>query len=120
MIANATTLILGAGASAPTYPVGAELLQKIAGSYLKGSARERLAVRLSRSMLSSVDAFLAEPGNSDLVEEGKAALAEALLPCERKEPPAWYALLFNAIRVEKSAQYSKQLKVVTFNYDLSL
>ena len=120
MIANRTTLILGAGASAPTYPTGAALIDRITESYTKGSERERFAVRMRNSMLPSIDAFLAEEGNSDLVEHGRKAIAEVLLPCEQKASPPWYRLLFNAIRSPRSTKHSKRLQVVTFNYDLSL
>jgi len=120
VIANRTTLILGAGASDPTYPTGPGLIDIITGSYTKGSERERLAIRLRTSMLPSIDAFLAEEGNSDLVEYGRQAIAEALIPCERKAVPAWDRLLFNAIRAPRSSKHSHPLQIVTFNYDLSL
>jgi hypothetical protein len=120
MIANRTTLILGAGASAPAYPTGAELIDRMIGSYTTGSMREKLALRLRASMLPSIDAFLAEEGNSDLLEHGRQAIAEALIPCEKKAVPAWYRLLFNAIRSPRSSKHSHRLQIVTFNYDLSL
>lgn len=140
MIANSTTLILGAGASAPIYPTSTELRPKIisgAGaapyeSYLESShedhdsGRERnyyaaLKERFKRSHVTSIDAFLAEPENSPLVEVGHIAIAAALLPCEsREEYPDWYPALFNAIRFRDNTERREKLRVVTFNYDLSL
>jgi hypothetical protein len=141
MIANPTTLILGAGASAPIYPIGSALRdQIISGSgakpyelYLNEYARHRHEVQLENnryqtlkerfraSYIVSIDAFLAEPENQQLVKEGHIAIAAALLPCESKDRyPDWYASLFNAIRFRDDGVRMSKLKVVTFNYDLSL
>jgi hypothetical protein len=140
MIANPTTLILGAGASAPIYPIGSALREQvISGSgakpyelYLNENGerdevqREKyryqtLKERFRASYIVSIDAFLAEPENQPLAEEGHIAIAAALLPCEAKDRyPDWYASLFNAIRFRADGVRMSKLKVVTFNYDLSL
>jgi len=119
MIANPTTLILGAGASRPAYPTGDELRDRIINACAgESDAKARaLGSRLQRSLIPSIDAFLAEPENKDLEEVGKIMIAEALLPGESKAHPIWYRLLFNAIR---SRAKGAKLRVVTFNYDLSL
>jgi hypothetical protein len=140
MIANPTTLILGAGASAPVYPTGAELRDRIiSGAGAKPYERyfqnaqeghnagfeearyAQLKARLQRSHITSVDAFLAEPENAKLAEVGHIAIAAALLPCEARDKfPDWYPALFNAIRFRGVDERTEKLRVITFNYDLSL
>src|SRR6266566_2333634 len=130
MIANSTTLVLGAGASAPVYPTSTELRSKIisgfgAGpyeSYLKNSPdghdsgfeKDRYATlkaRFQRSHVTSIDAFLAEPENSVLTNVGHIAIAAALLPCESREQyPDWYPALFNAIRFRDNSDRREKLR----------
>ncbi len=128
MIANATTLILGAGASAECgYPTGNGLREAILkGKGLFNGQRQgfdRLINTFRISSVPSIDAFLAEPENEKFRDEGIYAIAAALLPCERERkdnPPPWVTLLFDAIRGRNSDVRSHKMKVVTFNYDLSL
>ena len=132
MLANPTTLIVGAGASvALKYPTGVQLRDWIIEgrgmSYEFGEEanehRKRLEWRLSRSLIPSIDAFLAEKANEDLRRWGVLCIAGALLPCEAEEKrtaPAWLRLIFNAIRGETDQDHRYPLKIVTFNYDLSI
>ncbi|MEN3371040.1 MAG: hypothetical protein V7609_3183 [Verrucomicrobiota bacterium] len=132
MLANSTTLIVGAGASVPLeYPTGAELRDWIIEGRgmdddwgAEGEAdQKRLNWRLRRSLIPSIDAFLAEKENEDLHSWGIKCIAGALLPCEAKkkeEPPTWLCMVFNAIRGRKDQDHQHPLKIVTFNYDLSI
>lgn len=143
MIANPTTLILGAGASQPLgYPTGAELREHIINGlgiapYLQALERtarqdygntsaeietyKRFKDRFKKSHVASIDAFLAEPENAVFSTVGTAAIAAALLTFEHPErDPNWYADLFNAIRFRADNERRFPLKVVSFNYDLSL
>ncbi|MDR3406164.1 MAG: hypothetical protein P4L99_27000 [Chthoniobacter sp.] len=143
MIANSTTLILGAGASQPLgYPTGAELRQKIidgigiepyldaqrriaaqdfGNSSIKIETYNRFKNRFRRSHVLSIDAFLAESENAQYSEVGTVAIAAALLTCEYPQrDPDWYADLFNAIRFRADDERRFPLKIVTFNYDVSL
>ncbi|MEI9895266.1 MAG: hypothetical protein WDN28_15585 [Chthoniobacter sp.] len=132
MIANKTTLIVGAGASVDLdYPTGVQLKdwivdgRGITNNYGdEGIAdRKKLTWRLKRSLIPSIDAFLAEEENADLRAWGVICIAAALLPCEslkKSAPPQWLQMLFNAIRGRKTEQRQEKLKIVTFNYDLSI
>lgn len=143
MIANSTTLILGAGASEPLgYPTGWKLRADIISGlgvspYLEALRRtaeqdfgncsaeietyNRFKDRFKRSHVASIDAFLAEPENAQFSKVGTAAIAAALLTYEHPErDPNWYADLFNAIRFRADNERRFPLKVVSFNYDLSL
>lgn len=137
MIANATTLILGAGASAPLgYPVGSQLRTDIikgtSPEYLrylhreshglsKFSTYEEMIYRFKESHVASIDAFLAEPENQRFADIGRGAIASALIGYENPQcDPDWYFDLFNAIRFRSDPKRTHKLKVVTFNYDLSL
>lgn len=132
MLANSTTLIVGAGASVPLdYPTGAELRDWIIeGRGMDGdwgadgeADQRKLNWRLRRSLIPSIDAFLAEKENEDLHAWGIKCIAAALLPCEalkKEEPPAWLRMVFNAIRGRKDQDHQHPLKIVTFNYDLSI
>jgi|SRR5882724_11918442 len=112
MLANSAALIVGAGASVPLeYPTSAELRDWIIEGrgmeeFLDDESerdRKRLSWRLRRSLIPSIDAFLAEDANEDLRQWGVLCIAGALLPCEalKKEvPPTWLQMVFNAIRAE--------------------
>ena len=161
MINTPTVLVLGAGASYPYgFPTGGGLKDKITQHVLKNGPRPRLLLpefhgrpteefrtALLRSGRSSVDMFL--EGRPDLMDIGKAAIANALLPCETtsglfdvwarirhgdisKEkhsevraaqvPGNWYEFLFN--KMTESVPYESiqenKLSIVTFNYDRSI
>lgn len=127
MLANPTTIILGAGASAPVFPTGAELREALEVTLDCDDGmpfvpqRMALAVRLKQALVGSIDAFLTEPGNEDMVSGGAVAIAKILLPHEKLHSfPGWYRILFNAIRGPKDAEHTHPLRVVTFNYDVSL
>lgn len=126
VIANHTTLILGAGASHPAYPLGAELRDLIINAAQNPAEKfddadkykfKNLGRRLQTSTIASIDAFLAEPENKELEEFGKYLIAAVLLPREQKAISSWYELLFNAVR---GRGQGARLRIVTFNYDLSL
>lgn len=126
MIANATTLILGAGASTPTYPTGAGLRDLIVSEGLRQWAdatdiERRFIRRFRDSIIPSIDAFLADESTAEMSEIGRHYIAEILLPCEASAIlPAWYPLLFQAIRARPCEERTHKVKIVTFNYDLSL
>jgi hypothetical protein len=94
MIANRTTLILGAGASKPFgYPTGAELRQQIikrVGMRFQDPVYEELLNRFRWSLVSSIDAFLAESENHHLQDIGRVAIVAALAKAEaRDQTPDW-------------------------------
>jgi len=125
MIANPTTLILGAGASKPFgYPTGAELRQQIIdrlGLNYDASDYQELLDRFRWSLVSSIDAFLAEKENQHLSDVGRVAIVAALHQVEHQSQTGdWYELLFNAIRGRSSSERSDPVRVITFNYDRSL
>lgn len=125
MIANPTTLILGAGASVPFgYPTGAELRQQIiqrVGTNYNDPKYDELLERFRWSLISSIDAFLAEKENRHLQDIGRVAIVAALVQAEqRAQKEDWYEQLFNAIRGRKSKERPHPLRIVTFNYDRSL
>ena len=125
MIANPTTLILGAGASVPFgYPTGTELREQIIkriGMRVNDPRYEELLNRFQWSLVSSIDAFLAEEQNHHLQDIGRVAIVAALHQIECVPQQAdWYELLFNAIRGVRSIDRNHPLRIVTFNYDRSL
>jgi hypothetical protein len=73
---------LGAGASVRFgYPTGAELRQQIidrVGMNHNASDYRELLERFRRSLVSSIDAFLAEKENHHLQEVGRVAIVAAL------------------------------------------
>jgi hypothetical protein len=125
MIANPTTLILGAGASKPFgYPTGAELRQQIisrVGMSYNAPIYDELLDRFRWSLVSSIDAFLAEKENHHLQDVGRVAIVAALHQVEHQSQTGdWYELLFNAIRGLPSSERTHPIRIVTFNYDRSL
>src|SRR4051812_20201880 len=125
MLANPTTLIVGAGASVELgYPTGAQLRDWIIEQRgMEGDwgpeaelERKRLEWRFRESLIPSIDAFLAEEANADLRRWGVSAIAGALLPCEdlkKSKPPAWLRMVFNAVRGKRDQDHSHILKIVT-------
>lgn len=132
MLANPTTLILGAGASHHLgYPTGSKLREWIIEGRGMGVIEEpqeksllkHLQNQFRTSLVSSIDAFLAEPEYKDFENIGKLCIAAALLPCESGQAgksPGWYQSIFNAIRGRRTAERTHPVRIVTFNYDLSL
>ena len=120
MLANSTTLIVGAGASVPLkYLTGAELRAWI----IEGRAmdenwgeestvdQKRLSWRLRRSLIPSIDAFLAEDENQDLRAWGVLCIAGTLLPFEalkKEDPPAWLRMVFKGEEGKGSVCESRQ------------
>jgi hypothetical protein len=67
--------------------------------------------------LPSIDNFLST--HTEFEAEGKAAIA-AVLPCASNLPTGgWYELLYNGL-VSGAASPQEPLRIITFNYDLSL
>jgi|GEM_PF-2599453 len=137
MLAHPTTIIIGAGASVDLgYPTGAVLRDWIIeGRGLdsdldfgdgESEFRKRLALRFGGSLIPSIDAFLAIDENKDLHDWGILAIAAALLPVEmlnKDSPPAWMRYVFDAIRHpanDETPERQHKLRIVTFNYDLSV
>jgi hypothetical protein len=134
VIVRDTTLILGAGASAPYgFPVGSGLREKIISETLHTFPqleRSRSIGEIDRfrnafrdSGVPSIDAFLQE--RQEFEKYGTLAIAATLLPCEQIEKlhnNDWYQLLADALfsRPIHSTAEAKRLKIVTFNYDRSL
>ena len=125
MIANPTTLILGAGASVPFgYPTGIELRKQIInglGMRYKAPDYDELLNRFRWSLVSSIDAFLAEKENHHLQDAGRVAIVAALAQAEmQSQTENWYEQLFNAIRGRRGDERPHPVRIVTFNYDRSL
>ncbi|MDD5064111.1 MAG: hypothetical protein PHQ35_05045 [Phycisphaerae bacterium] len=153
MITKKTVLVLGAGASAPFgFPTGQGLKDKICylldtGATIKELTKLKFTPdeinnfrqALIKSPLFSVDAFLER--RSEFERVGKAAIAAALLPCEKthglfddwiekrkkenskdsnEKEGNWYDQLFNALNTEFDKLNQNKLSIITFNYDRSL
>ena len=147
MINTPTTLILGAGASVDYgYPLGEGLMAEIVqlgsaegftkyfyvGAWV--TAVNEVINRLRTGAFRSIDQFLGSYQISDLTKEaGKLAISYVLnkkyfaprmrpVQCD-PDTPSWYQLLSFALfeGVEKHTDLAEtQLRIVTFNYDLSL
>jgi hypothetical protein len=150
-----TVLVLGAGASAPYgFPSGVTLKDKICQKlgdqsdmlmrlHVEPTEFAQVCKALIRAGRMSVDAFLAaQPQRA--VQNGKLAIALALLPCEKTSTlferwprmrlgqtkgdiigtagGHWYELLFNLLTDGRQFEDIDltNLSVVTFNYDRSL
>ncbi|HHT9159473.1 MAG TPA: hypothetical protein ACFYEH_06380 [Candidatus Brocadiaceae bacterium] len=145
MISNTITLILGAGASIPFgFPSGRRLLIEICDKLdlVKGKDApfcetinkcgfafdfiKEFRSELFNSMQPSVDAFLEK--RNEYLEIGKAAIARALIPYERKarlerwqDNLHWYEYLFSKMDAKTPDDFqSNRISFVTFNYDRSL
>jgi hypothetical protein len=137
-----TTLVLGAGASAPYGPpVGAALRRMILAECGNGNSFwmevfKALGISLSdvaefrdafrRSTVPSIDAFLEH--RPEFMTIGKTAIALGLIPYEHEdrifdaatETGAWYSYLFDALRTSPDRFRGNHLSIVTFNYDRSI
>jgi hypothetical protein len=139
MIRRKTTLVLGAGASAPFgFPTGYELLRKVVDwantspgqtnpilfSEFKGSEIKEFREALEKSGKMSVDSFLEH--RPEFIPIGKRAMAMALIQCEhqphlfKRDGKSWYEYLFYQLDAPFDDFSGNQLKVLTFNYDRSL
>lgn len=144
MITRPTTLILGAGASAPFgFPTGDKLTQQVLNlTKLNDSSGRpygmqhfapldlqegeilRFHNELLRSGKQSVDAFLEH--RSEFVRIGKAAIAAVLIGYENEDAllqpndKNWYKYLFNQLNTKFDDFDQNKLSVLTFNYDRSL
>jgi hypothetical protein len=142
VIRRSTVFVVGAGASADYgLPLGPALVRLIVdGLGETGVLRQSLleaefalgdletfADRLTRSDLTSIDAFL-EGNVAQFTEIGKAVIASAILFCEQnprerlfKESPNdhWLRYLWNGMKSETDAENFSRNRVsfVTFNYD---
>lgn len=134
MITHQTTLVLGAGASAPYgYLTGKKLMEYILQNTLNTSmlrmyARlnyERLYVEqfidaLRKSFSLSIDEFLEH--RSEYRKIGKFAIASALITSELENglyTDDWYQLLFHNMNTSFEDFDQNKLSVITFNYDRS-
>lgn len=143
MIEKDTVLVLGAGASHPFgFPLASGLRDAVLvntvtspqrkvliEAYDSGSEEEIVIFNrdLGASNFSSVDAFLEY--RPDLLEIGKLAIAQALVPCEKDttfvmtKKRDWYGYLWDVLLDGVSSLEDfggNSLKIVTFNYDRSL
>lgn len=133
---RSTVLVLGAGASVPyNYPTGWELKNRLTtpSEQLKGmllrlghdaAAIEQLSRLLRRFGADSIDEFLGRyPEHSVLA---KHAIAYEIIQCENIDTQLavcrdnWYTFLFRQVLDDDSMLKGGLLKIITFNYDLSL
>jgi hypothetical protein len=147
MIERKTTLILGAGASAPSsFPTGYKLLREVVEKITPYNLVPNYAVlehanllrqlgydipliskfreALLKSGKTSVDAFL--EFRPEFIPIGKAVIAIALIQCEQEkhlfkcDGKSWYEYLFNQLNTRFEEFDQNQLSILTFNYDRSL
>ena len=133
-----TTLILGAGASAPyKFPTGFELTQKILA--LEGNIElliyfsdqntplvRKFFQSFRMSTATSIDSFVAK--NPRYTEVARTAIAIVLMEMEDREvffnhtiSDHWYRYLVNKICPDSWETFDpSRLRIVTFNYDVSL
>lgn len=133
-----TTLILGAGASAPyKFPTGFELTQKILA--LEGSIElliyfsdqisplvKQFFQSFRMSTATSIDSFVAK--NPRYTEVARTAIAMVLMEMEDHEVffnhtinDHWYRYLVNKLCPDSWDAFDpSRLRIVTFNYDVSL
>ena len=133
-----TTLILGAGASAPyKFPTGFELTQKILAIeenidlLIYFSDQNTQLVRqflqsFRMSTVTSIDSFVAK--NPQYTEIARTAIAMVLIEMEDQEVffnhtinDHWYRYLVNKLCPNSWDAFDpSRLRIVTFNYDVSL
>jgi len=141
MIIKPTTLILGAGASAPfRFPTGYQLLQQVLSLTHPSSLSNQMQNfaplghkqneiiqfynELLRSGKQSVDSFLEH--REEFIEIGKTAIAMALISFENEwelfkhDGNSWYEYLFNELNTQFDDFNENKLSILTFNYDRSL
>jgi hypothetical protein len=137
MIVRKTTLILGAGASAPYgYPIGRELCNRLMNSDeafnqrldALGKSREEwghIQGLIHDFQPESIDVFLRQYGeHADWVklaiahELSRHETLKAYLAPEHRDP--WYRYLYLDVLWNDPALGGGKLSIVTFNYDLSL
>jgi hypothetical protein len=139
MIEKQTTLILGAGASAPFgFPTGYELLRRVIAwadvnpgqtnpnlfsEFGKAEINE-FREALEKSGKVSVDSFLEH--RPEFIPIGKKAMAMALIQREhqphlfQRDGKSWYEYLFKQLDAPFDRFGENQLSILTFNYDRSL
>jgi hypothetical protein len=149
MINNPIVFVLGAGASAPYgFPLGHELRRDLCGlseahSSWGNSLRNILCsdnnipadelINFGRvfrgSNTKSIDSFLAIENNKKYIEIGKLAIAARIGLCENEGAfgpdvnDDWYCELWSALHAgatNASDLQNNKIKIITFNYDLSL
>lgn len=145
MLSVRTTLVLGAGTSMPYgFPSGEQLRTKLQSPENLGPLQKKFSfdfedieafcAEFRHSQLESIDAFLARRGEQTLPnsrvtfgEIGKAAIALVLIQCEQKEQlfdsksdDHWYQYLWRFVANSLEEMSSKDLTIITFNYDRSL
>lgn len=138
MIKKPTTLILGAGASAPyKYPTGKLLRNIILNTTLNTNSFrfytacgfedihvKKFIEALKKSSVPSIDYFLEY--RSEFIDVGKLAISNALIQFENSENlyeiDNWYQYLFNKLTENASFDSftENNLRIITFNYDRSL
>jgi hypothetical protein len=139
VIAKPTTLILGAGASAPFgFPTGHDLLRQILSwadtspgktnpllfEGFKPEEVDKFRTSLLKSGKTSVDAFLEH--QPDFIPIGKWVMAMALIQFENEaqlfnpNKEHWYKYLFNRMNAKFDDFGQNKLSILTFNYDRSL
>ncbi|MBZ2164476.1 hypothetical protein [Methanobacterium spitsbergense] len=141
MFETATVLILGAGASMPYgYPSGEDLRSYIIKNLSNDESKLNEIIQLGYSLKDvknfvndlkgsqtyTIDEFI--ESREELIEIGKCAIAQALIPYESKNklyeennPQHWYRLLFKRMRTKKFEDFdSNEISIVTFNYDRSI
>lgn len=140
MIETSTTLILGAGASAPYgFPYGACYKQSVleALNLSRYDSAWNITTRQERDQVykkflnsdMSIDQFLRIPENKSFLDVGKKAIQIAISEHEsrsknnlmKRGPGRWYDLLFNAMLTGPHQRFGdNKISLITFNYDRSL
>jgi hypothetical protein len=152
MINEKIVFILGAGASeAYGYPLGPKLVKKIGNALAEKNDKTREIAkalsaehsnkqdldwmeeevvkfrnRLIGSKKSTIDSFLGVKGNESFIDIGKLAIAQALIPCEKRgkldsfNDNNWYRELYKLMDATFEKFDQNECSFITFNYDRSL